>query len=38
LAGCGQGPPLPVWRRDDDAGPLALRITPQGLAAIGVEA
>jgi uncharacterized protein DUF3489 len=29
---------LPVWRRDDDAGPLALRITPPGLAAIGVEA
>jgi hypothetical protein len=29
---------LPVWRRDDDAGPLALRITPHGLAAIGVEA
>jgi hypothetical protein len=29
---------LPVWRRDDGAGPLALRITPHGLAAIGVEA
>src|SRR4051812_50204199 len=29
---------LPVWRRDDNAGPLALRITPHGLAAIGVEA
>lgn len=29
---------LPIWRRDDDIGPLALRITPQGLAAIGVEA
>jgi hypothetical protein len=29
---------LPVWRRDDDGGPLALRITPQGFAAIGVEA
>lgn len=29
---------LPVWRRDDDAGALALRITPHGLAAIGVEA
>jgi len=29
---------LPVWRRDGDAGPLALRITPHGLAAIGVEA
>ena len=32
------GGALPVWRRDDDAGPLALRITPHGLAAIGVEA
>ena len=30
------GGALPVWRRDDDAGPLALRITPHGLAAIGV--
>jgi uncharacterized protein DUF3489 len=29
---------LPVWRRDDDAGPLALRITPHSLAAIGAEA
>jgi len=29
---------LPVWRRDDDAGTLELRITPQGLAEIGVEA
>jgi hypothetical protein len=29
---------LPVWRRDDNAGPLALRITPHGLAALGVEA
>jgi hypothetical protein len=29
---------LPAWRRDDDAGPLALRIAPHGLAAIGVEA
>ncbi len=29
---------LPIWRRDDDIGPLALRITPQGLAAIGVDA
>ena len=27
---------LPVWRRDDDAGPLALRITKRGVAAIGV--
>jgi hypothetical protein len=31
------GGALPVWRRDD-AGPLALRITPHGLAVIGVEA
>jgi hypothetical protein len=29
---------LPIWRRDDDAGALALRITSQGLAAIGDEA
>jgi len=29
---------LPVWRRDDEAGPLTLRITRLGLAAIGVEA
>ena len=28
---------LPVWRRDDDRGPLALCITPRDLAAIGVE-
>ncbi len=28
---------LSVWRRDDDRGPLALCITPRGLAAIGVE-
>ena len=28
---------LPVWRRDDDKGPLALRITKRGLAAIGVD-
>jgi hypothetical protein len=26
---------LPVWRRDDSEGALALRITPEGLAAIG---
>jgi Protein of unknown function (DUF3489) len=32
------GGTLPVWRRDDDAGPLALRMTPQGLAAIGDDA
>ncbi len=29
---------LPVWRCDDSAGALALRITPHGLAAIGLEA
>ena len=29
---------LPVWRRDDNQEPLALRITKRGLAAIGVEA
>jgi hypothetical protein len=28
---------LPVWRRNDDRGPLALCITARGLAAIGVE-
>jgi hypothetical protein len=28
---------LPVWRRDDDQGPVALRITAHGLGAIGVE-
>jgi len=28
---------LPVWRRDDDAGPLALRITKRGLASLGVD-
>ena len=28
---------LPVWRRDDDSGPMALRITKQGLEAITVE-
>jgi hypothetical protein len=27
---------LPVWRRDDDEGPMALRVTPSGLAAIDV--
>ena len=32
------GGALPVWRRDDNAGSLALRITPHGLAVIGVEA
>jgi hypothetical protein len=28
---------LPVWRRDDDSGPMALRITKNGLDAIDVE-
>ena len=28
---------LPVWRRDDDSGPVALRITKNGLEAIDVE-
>jgi hypothetical protein len=28
---------LPVWRRDEDKGSLALRITKRGLAAIGVD-
>jgi hypothetical protein len=31
------GGSLPVWRRDGDAGPLALRITKRGLATIGVD-
>jgi hypothetical protein len=28
---------LPLWRRDDEAGPMALRVTKQGLEAIDVE-
>ena len=28
---------LPVWRRDDETGPMALRITEQGLEAIDVD-
>jgi hypothetical protein len=28
---------VPVWRRDADAGPLSIRITPRGLASIGLE-
>ncbi len=32
IPACGA---LPVWRRDDDAGPLALRLTTHGLATIG---
>ena len=31
------GGSLPVWRRDDDQGAFALRITACGLAAIGIE-
>jgi hypothetical protein len=31
------GGSLPVWRRDDAHGPLALRITKRGFAAIGVD-
>ena len=31
------GGTLPVWRRDDDKGAFALRITARGLAAIGIE-
>jgi hypothetical protein len=34
IQACGA---LPVWRRDEDKGPLALRITKRGLAAIGVD-
>ena len=29
---------LPVWRRDDEEGALALRVTPRGLTAIGIDA
>src|SRR5262249_25574216 len=28
---------LPIWRRDDGSGPMALRITKRGLEAIGVK-
>jgi len=28
---------LPIWRRDDESGPIALRITKSGLEAIAVE-
>ena len=31
------GGTLPVWRRDDDQGALALRITARGLSALGLE-
>jgi hypothetical protein len=31
------GGTLPVWRRDDDSGAIALRITKNGLEAIDVE-
>ena len=32
------GGSLPVWRREDDSGPMALRITKIGLEAIDIEA
>jgi Protein of unknown function (DUF3489) len=28
---------VPIWRRDDETGPIALRMTDRGLAAIGVQ-
>jgi Protein of unknown function (DUF3489) len=28
---------VPIWRRDDDSGPIGLRLTDRGLAAIGVQ-
>ena len=31
------GGTLPVWRRDDEQGAFALRITARGLTAIGIE-
>jgi hypothetical protein len=31
------GASMPVWRYDADAGPLSIRITPGGLASIGLE-
>jgi hypothetical protein len=31
------GGSLPVWRRDDETGPMALRITKNGLDAIDVK-
>jgi Protein of unknown function (DUF3489) len=31
------GGSLPVWRRDDESGAMALRITKSGLEAIGIE-
>ena len=31
------GASMPVWRRDADARPLSIRITPGGLASIGLE-
>jgi hypothetical protein len=31
------GGSLAVWRRDDETGPIALRLTDRGLAAIGVQ-
>jgi hypothetical protein len=37
LAEVRAGGSLPVWRRDDERGPMALRITKNGLEAIDVE-
>src|ERR1700720_2154921 len=31
------GASMPAWRRDADAGPLSIRITPRGPASIGLE-
>jgi hypothetical protein len=31
------GASTPVWRRDAEAGPLSIRITPRRLASIGLE-
>jgi Protein of unknown function (DUF3489) len=28
---------VPVWRRDDDSGPIGLRLTDRGLATLGVQ-
>jgi hypothetical protein len=37
IEGVRAGGDLPVWRRDDDNRPLALRITSRGLRAIGID-
>lgn len=31
-------PGMPVWRRDEEKGAIALRVTPAGLEALGIEA